>query len=317
MGNWGKRQNIILLLFALLFVGTLPAWGSSYYLSLVTSVFLYVILTVSWSAFSAPTGYMSLASAAFFGVGVYTVAILGEKLPFVVVILIGGVLSAFLAFLVGLSCLRLKGVYFSIFTFGLSELILYSVLFYEMEVSGTVGRLVVGMDEKWVYYAMLVAMLILLIAVDSLGRSKYGLALQSIGQAEQAAACMGVNVNAVKVYTFTFSAFFMGLAGGMMVTQWTYVDSRTAFNMLYSFMPALMAIFGGLKKIRGQIVGAIVLTLLAESLLIKFPYLYMFLFGTLVLGAILFFPTGIIGILEPGKKWFERDRKSKHANSRS
>jgi len=181
-----------------------------------------------------------------------------------------GVLSAFLAFLVGLSCLRLKGVYFSIFTFGLSELILYSVLFYEMEVSGTVGRLVVGMDEKWVYYAMLVVMLILLIAVDSLGRSKYGLALQSIGEAEQAAACMGVNVNGVKVYTFTFSAFFMGLAGGMMVTQWTYVDSRTAFNMFYSFMPALMAIFGGLKKIRGQIVGAIVLTLLAESLLIKF-----------------------------------------------
>jgi len=118
MENRGKPQNIILILFALLFVGILPALGSSYYLSLVTSFFLYVILTVSWSAFSAPTGYMSLASAAFFGVGVYTMAILGEKLPFIVVILIGAMLSAILAFLVGLSCLRLKGVYFSIFTFG-------------------------------------------------------------------------------------------------------------------------------------------------------------------------------------------------------
>jgi len=315
MENRGKPQNIILILFALLFVGILPALGSSYYRSLVTSFFLYVILTVSWSAFSAPTGYMSLASAAFFGVGVYTMAILGEKLPFIVVILIGAMLSAILAFLVGLSCLRLKGVYFSIFTFGLSELIRHSVLFYEMEVSGTVGRLVVGMDEVSIYYTLLIVMLVLLVAVRSLGRSKYGLALQSIGQAEQAAACMGVNVNTVKVYTFAFSAFFMGLAGGVMVTQWTYVDSRTAFNMFYSFMPALMAIFGGLKKIRGQVVGAIVLTLLAESLLIKFPYLYMFLFGTLVLGAILFFPTGIIGILEPGEKWFERHRKNKYAAS--
>jgi branched-chain amino acid transport system permease protein len=94
MGNWGKRQNIILLLFALLFVGTLPAWGSSYYLSLVTSVFLYVILTVSWSAFSAPTGYMSLASAAFFGVGVYPWRFSG-RIAFCLVILIAGVLSAF------------------------------------------------------------------------------------------------------------------------------------------------------------------------------------------------------------------------------
>lgn len=306
-----RPENYLLILAPLLLLfllGLLPIWSGVYYLSLVMSVFLYVILTVSWSMFCALTGYMSLASAAFFGVGVYTMAVLGDAVPTAVVTLVGGVFSSLLALLVGLSCFRLKGVYFSIFTFGLSELILNGVLFYEMEVTGTVGRMVIVINETHAYWAMLSVVVILLISVQILRRSKYGYALQSIGQSEQAAACMGVNVNALKVTIFVLSAFFMGIAGAIMATQWTYVDSRTAFNMFYSFMPALMAIFGGVQKIRGQIIGAIVLTLLAESLLIRFPYLYMLIFGSLVLLVILFFPKGLIGIIEPGKKWFGRSR---------
>jgi branched-chain amino acid transport system permease protein len=288
----------------------LPIWSSTYYLSVVMSVFLYVILTVSWSMFCAPSGYMSLASASFFGVGVYTMAVFGGELPAVIIILIGGLLSSLLALLVGLSCLRLKGVYFSIFTFGLSELILNAVLFYEMEVTGTVGRMVIDINETHAYWAMLSVIVILLISVHLLKRSRYGLALRSIGQGELAASSMGVNINAVKVTTFLFSACFMGIAGAIMVTQWTYVDSRTAFNMFYSFMPALMAIFGGVQKINGQILGAIILTLLAESLLISFPYLYMLIFGTLVVLVILFFPKGLIGIMEHGKKWIGRSKEA-------
>lgn len=301
-----RHLSTLVPLLIILFLGLFPTWSSIYYISLVMSVFLYVILTVSWSMFCALTGYMSLASAAFFGVGVYTMAVLGDAFPVVVVIVVGGVFSSLLALLVGLSCLRLKGVYFSIFTFGLSELILNGVLFYEMEVTGTVGRMVIIINETRVYWAMLSVVVILLISVQILRRSKYGYGLQSIGQSELAAACMGVNVNSLKVITFMLSAFFMGITGAIMATQWTYVDSRTAFNMFYSFMPALMAIFGGVQKISGQITGAIILTLLAESLLIRFPYLYMLIFGSLVLLVILFFPKGLIGIIEPGKKWFRR-----------
>jgi len=297
------KNSISSFLLPLVILAALPLFGiTQYTISLLISVMLYVILTVSWSVFSAPTGYMSLATAAFFGVGVYTTAVLGEVLPLIIVIIIGGLFSVMLAFLVGLSCLRLKGVYFSIFTFGLSELILHSVLFFETEFAGTVGRLVVGLGEIVVYYAMFAIVVILLIMVNLLRVSKFGFALESIGQAELAAASMGVNVNAIKILTFAFGAFFMGLAGGITVTQWTYVDARTAFNMFYSFMPALMAIFGGIKKIRGQILGAVILTLLAESLLIKFPYQYMLIFGFLVVTVILFFPSGLIGLLDIIKK---------------
>ena len=296
---------ILLLVFLLIL---LPIWSGSYYLSLTMSVFLYVILTVSWSMFSALTGYMSLASAAFFGVGVYATAVFGDAVPLFFVFLAGGVLSSFLALLVGLSSLRLRGVYFSIFTFGLSELILNAILFYEMEVTGTVGRMVIELDETRAYWAMLSVIVGLLISVQRLRRSKYGLALKSIGQSELAAACMGVNVNALKVMIFVLSAFFMGIAGAIMVTQWTYVDPRTGFNLFYSFMPVLMAIFGGVQTIRGQILGAVVLTLLAESLLIRFPYLYMLIFGVLVLLVVLFFPKGVVGILNPRRRWMAESR---------
>jgi branched-chain amino acid transport system permease protein len=288
----------------LILLATIPFYVAEYYVSLLVSVYLYVILTVSWAMFSAPTGYMSLATATFFGIGIYTTAVLGETMPIFIVICLGGLLVFLIALLVGLACLRLRGIYFAIFTFGLTELILHSLLFYELEVTGQVGRLVVEMDALMVYYAMLFIVVFVLLTVFIFKRSKYGLALQGIGQAELAAACMGVNVNRIKIVVFALSAFFMGLAGAIMVTQWTYVDSRTAFNMFYSFMPALMALFGGARQIHGQILGAVVLTLLTETLLIKFPYYYMLMFGLLIVTIILYSPSGLVGLFESAKRRF-------------
>ena len=305
-----KNYLNILIFTGLILLMIVPKYIPVYYVSLLISIYLYVTLTVGWSMFSGTTGYMSLASAAFFGIGVYTTAVLGETLPLPVVIGLGGLISLLVAVLIGLACMRLKGIYFAIFTFGLTELILHSVLFYELEVTGQVGRMVVEMDQIFVYYAMLILVISLLISAYLLHRSKFGLALKSIGQDEQAAACMGIDVNKIKIIVFAFTAIFMGLAGAIVVTQWTYVESNTAFNMFYSFMPALMAIFGGIGYISGQILGAVVLTLLTETLLIKFPYYYMMLFGTLILIVIVYSPSGLMGLYEQLKKqWKKRLKK--------
>ncbi len=310
MTSFLKNYLNILIFTGLILLMIVPKYIPVYYVSLLISIYLYVTLTVGWSMFSGTTGYMSLASAAFFGIGVYTTAVLGETLPLPVVIGLGGLISLLVAVLIGLACMRLKGIYFAIFTFGLTELILHSVLFYELEVTGQVGRMVVEMDQIFVYYAMLTLVIFLLISAYLLHRSKFGLALKSIGQDEQAAACMGIDVNKVKIIVFAFTAIFMGLAGAIVVTQWTYVESNTAFNMFYSFMPALMAIFGGIRYISGQILGAVVLTLLTETLLIKFPYYYMMLFGTLILIVIVYSPSGLMGLYEQLKKqWKKRLKK--------
>jgi len=264
---------------------------------------MYIVLTVSWALFSGPTHYLSLASAAFFGIGIYVSAILGDQLPLLLLIGLGGFISFLLALLVGLSSLRLRGMYFTIFTFGLSELIRHSVQWWEVNKTGTVGRWVIGVDHTTVYYIMLAILLITLVVAYILKHSKYGLALLSIGESEEAADHIGINVNAMKIITFAISTFFMGATGAIMATRWTYIDPSIAFNPLFSFMPVLMAIFGGIGHIFGQILGASVLTLLADFLLTKFPYYYMLLYGMILVMVVLFLPEGLTGLKEEVKKW--------------
>jgi branched-chain amino acid transport system permease protein len=270
-----------------------------------------VIITVSWVIFSGPTGYISLATAAFFGVGVYTSAILSEELFLPVVIVIGGLASFCLAFFVGSLTLRLRGMYFTMFTFGLVMLINNFVHWYEVNITGTVGRLVVALEPVTIYYAMLVIFALVLLTSYLIKRSRYGLALQSIGESEEAAAHTGVNVTLVKVMTFAVSAFFIGTVGAVMTMRWTYIDPPTAFDIRLSFMPLLMAIFGGAGHLYGPVLGASVFSFLDEILTTKFPYYYMLFFGVTMVVVILFMPHGMEGVIE---KWRRREKKGPREN---
>ena len=290
-----------LLLVILVLLATLTLYASTYTVILLTSILMYVVLTMSWVLFSAPTGYVSLATAAFFGIGIYTSAILGRELPLPIVILIGGLASFALALLVGALTLRLRGIYFAIFTFGLVELIKNLLLWYEIKFTGTRGRFVILVDNNTIYHVMFTIFVILLLTVYLIRRSKYGLALRSIGEHEDAAAHTGVNVNAVKTITFAISAVFIGAAGAIMATRWTYIDPYIAFSYLNSFMPVLMAIFGGTGLFFGPVLGAAIFGYLEEILLTKFPYYYMLIFGTILIVTILYLPGGLSGLVQ--KLW--------------
>ena len=89
-----------------------PWFASGYILALVISMLSYTVLATAWALFSGPTRYISLATAAFFGIGAYTVAALGEKLPWPVVLGVAALIGVAVALLVGLATLRLAGIYF-------------------------------------------------------------------------------------------------------------------------------------------------------------------------------------------------------------
>jgi len=308
-----KRSFVLgLSLLILILLATSPLYAPPYTVILLTSIFMYVIITVSWTMFSGPTGYISLASAAFFGVGIYTSAILGKTLPLPLVICMGGLVSFCLALLVGALTLRLRGIYFVMFTFGLVELLLHFILWWEVNITGTTGRVVPTVGNTTVYYLMLIIFVILMLTAYLIRHSKYGLALQSIGQEEDAAAHTGVNVTMVKVMTFAISAFFMGTAGAIMATRWTYIDPRIAFNPLISFLPVLMAIFGGMGQLCGPIIGAAIFTYLEEFLITRFPYHYMLIFGIIMVVAILYMPDGLVGLIQ---KLWKRISERKHADT--
>jgi len=302
--------SIILLLLFLLAI--IPLYSPGYTVVLLSSIFMYVVITVSWAMFSGPTGYISLASAAFFGVGIYASAILGRALPLLLVFGIGGLSSFCLALLVGALTLRLRGIYFVMFTFGLVELLLHFILWWEVRITGTTGRVVPTLDNTTVYYLMLITFAILMVTAYLIRHSKFGLALQSIGEDEEAANHTGVNVTALKTIIFAVSAFFIGAAGAIMATRWTYIDPKIAFNPLISFMPVLMAIFGGMGQLYGPVIGATIFTYLEEFLITRFPYYYMLIFGIIMAVAILYLPSGLVGLIQ---MWWKGGIARRHANT--
>ena len=162
-----------------------------------------------------PKPVFLLGIAAFFGVGIYTYTLLADALPwapFPLLLFAAGIGSSILAFFVGLTTLRIKGMYFAIFTFGLSELLRHFVMWWEVNMTGTVGRWIAIVEDLVVYRYMAVLAIITVLAAYLLRRSRYGLALRSIGDAESASEHVGVNASAVKIAVFAASCFFTGAA---------------------------------------------------------------------------------------------------------
>jgi branched-chain amino acid transport system permease protein len=104
----------------------------------------------------------------------------------------------------------------------------------------------------------------------------------------------------------------MGAAGAIMATRWTYIDPKIAFNPHLSFLPVLMAIFGGTSKLYGPIIGAAIFTYMEEFLITRFPYHYMLIFGIIMVLVILYMPGGVVDFF---KGLWNRLLEKKNANT--
>ena len=299
--NQKRFFQLLFSILILIILAIIPGYVQVYYVSFLVSIFKYTVLTVSWATFCGPTGYISLASAAFLGTGMYVTALIGEKVPLPMVVFFGGLASFLLALLVGLSSLRIRGIFFAIFTLGLSEGLRHFINWWEISRVGRQGRWVISAPHTTIYYTMLIILIMTLLASYVIRRSKFGLALRGIGEEEEAANHIGINANAVKVITFSITSFWIGATGAIIVTQWSYVDTATAFDVSYSFTPTLMALFGGIGQIYGWILGSVVFTIMTELLLI-FPYYYMLIFGSVIISVFLFFPSGLVGVVAKWRK---------------
>lgn len=290
-----------LALAALALLALVPQLADAYYLALAIGLLQYTVLATAWGMFSGPTRYVSLATTAFFGVGAYTVAVLGEALPWPLVLLVAAALGAVLAAIVGLSTLRLSGVYFVIFTFGLAELVRQLVVWFEVNKTRVLGRYVfVDITQRDIYWQLL----LLAAAVFALGtliaRSRLGFALRIIGEDETVAAHCGINTTIAKVALFTISATIMTLTGAIMAPRWTYIEPSIAFNAMISFQVLIMALLGGIGRPWGPAMGALPLVLLFEVLSGTFPHHFNIALGVCFVVIVYFLPGGIIGLVDRG-----------------
>jgi len=284
--------TLLIWLIFLVVVIFAPFFLPRYYVAVLTNVLCWLGLALCWHFFSGTTKYISLGSAAFFGVGVYLTAIFGKTLPYYFILPLACVINFLFAGGVGLVTLRLRGMYFAIFTFGLAELLNNIILFWEMKVTGTRGRFVTPFD---IYYPMVFITFGIILLTLVLRKSKFGLALRMIGENEEAAAHFGLNTTLYKILGFALSSALIGVIGAAFAPRWGYIDSGIAFNPLYSFMPAVMTLFGGTETMLGPVVGALLLSLVEEYLLTVLKEYFMLILGLVMIIILLTLPEGITG----------------------
>ena len=276
-----------------------PLVFDGYGLSLAINLMSYTVLATAWALFSGPTRYVSLATVAFFGIGAYAVAAFGEQLAWPLVLLIALVFGVALALVVGLSTLRLSGVYFVIFTFGLAELVRQLVTWYEVNVTRTLGRYVfVDITTAQIYWQLLALAVLVFAAGVLIRRSRLGLALRVIGDDETVARHVGIDTTMAKVALFTLSAAFITITGAVMAPRWTYIDPAIAFSPTVSFQVLIMALLGGAHRLYGPVLGVIPLALLFEFLQANFPNHFSIMVGIAFMLVVYAVPRGVAGLIE-------------------
>ena len=303
------REIRIFVIAAVLFVAAalLPFTENGYAISIGVTIATYVVLSTSWALFSGPTHYISLATAAFYGLGTMIVAIGIETLPYPLLLLICVVGGGLMAALVGLATLRLSGVYFVIFTLGLAEMIRQLVSWLQNNLGGSRGLYVLtDLTEEHIYWELLVLAAIVFLVGWWIGRSRLGFAMRIIGNDETVAAHCGINTARSKIMLFMVSGLVAALVGGLLAPRWTYIEPNIAFSPLLSFEVVIMALLGGTKRLWGPLVGVIPFTILLEVIEANYPSQTILVLGIAFLLIVYLVPHGVVGRLE---QTFARIRK--------
>jgi branched-subunit amino acid ABC-type transport system permease component len=291
-------------LAALVVLAIVPRFANPYWLSLMVNILTYVALATGWAFFSGATRYVSLAASAFFGVGAYSVAILAPDYSYGLALLAAVAISTVLAAFVGLATLRLSGMYFVIFTFGLATLVSAIVTWWEFNVAQKAGRhLFLSITTTHIYYQLLalcVAIILLWLWRD---RSRMGFALETLGADETVARQVGINTITLKIGTFVVSSVVMAMAGAILAPRWSYMDATIAFNPNTSFLTVIMALLGGANSVWGPMLGVVPLVLISDFLSVTLPNYFSVVLGLVLLGIVFFVPDGIVGLL---RRWRRR-----------
>ena len=288
---------ITIVLFGL--AALLPLTGTGYWLSTGVTIATYMVLSTSWALFSGPTHYISLATGAFYGVGMFIVGLGIEQLPYWTLVTLAGAVGAVLAALVGLATLRLSGVYFVIFTLGLAEFIRQIVTWVQTTMGSSSGLYVLtDITESIIYWELLVLGLIVYLLGWWINRSRLGFSLRIIGNDEIVAVHSGINTAYAKIILFIISGIIATLVGAVLAPRLSYIESNIAFSPMLSFIVVITALLGGAQKLWGPIVGVIPFMLAWDFLTATFPNQTTLMLGICFLLIVYAIPNGFAGLIE-------------------
>lgn len=313
--GWIHVAGVAVVLAALVAAGFVVQ--SLAILSVLTTMMLSAALAQGWNILGGYGGYLNLGTAAFFGAGAYTTAILNFEFgwsPFLTAVLAGGVAVVF-ALVIGIPSLRIRGVYFAILTLVL--VFLMEQLAFSIPITrGALGIFLDPLDmgsrglEQTFYFIFLGVAALTTMLSWWVEHSRFGFALVAIREDEDAAAVLGVRTTSTKMKAFALGAFVMGVVGGLSAQRIGIVDPDGAFALSYTINAVIIAMYGGAGTWQGPVIGAPIVVLVSEVLRVSFGGTGLFgptvpaeasrlVFGAILIFVALFARRGVMGLVRP------------------
>ncbi len=297
----------------LFFLGVIVVFGllpftkiSSWHIHIIIMVMLYASLSSAWNLLGGYCGQFSVGHAAFFGASGYTMGILMAQFNLHPALagVVGVAVSGGLALLVGLSCLRLTGIFFALATFALAEILRKLALFQDKLTGGPLGLTIVfPAESKLVFYVFVLGLLACsFLVVFLVERSKFGYYCQAIRENEEAAKSAGINTDRVKVWAAFLSAVLTGIGGAFYGAYIGVIEPDVVFGFNLSIKIIIVTVIGGIGTLIGPLLGALIVVIPDELIRGWLGGAYAswsgMIYGAMLVVVILIRPQGLRGFLD-------------------
>lgn len=283
-----------------------PVTAISHYVDIMVFAGIFCLVSLGLSLVMGYAGQISLAQAAFFGIGAYSSGILTTRFGFNpwAAMPVGALLAGAVAWVVGMPSLRLKGHYLAMATLGFG-VIVDIVFAQEAEWTGGPSGMVdipglsiaghgLTSDIAW-YYLVWAAVFLVLIFCFNIVHSRMGRALRAIHEEERAAESMGVPTANYKVKVFALGAVFASIGGSFYAHYVNCIDPGS-FDLMWSMRFLLMVMIGGMQSLWGALIGTVLLTFLGNEWLQVFADFEILVYGAILLLVALFLPGGLVSL---------------------
>ena len=313
---FNTNKSMVYVLFGFLgFLILFPVLSpGQFLLHLMIMIFMHAVISQSWNIIGGFSGQISLGHGAFFGIGAYASSFFYVEFGLTpwIGIIIGILICAVIAILVGIPMLRLSGHYFAIATLlvGIS----FQIVFQRWDLVGAASGLWIPLTSQDSYYAMqfhsskapyyylfLIFFVIIFFITWLISRSKLGYRLRAVRDDAQAAQSLGIDVAKHKIIAFAISAMMMAPMGSLFAQYILIVDPDRMFNFEISIIALLISVLGGIGYVWGPLVGTIILIPLAEYARIFFGgtggAVDLMVYGIVLMIICVFKPSGIISLL--------------------
>ena len=284
----------------------LPKFLGNYSIFLLSMLAVYALVSIGLNLLMGFTGQIAAGHAGFLALGAYFTAILSAKfvwMPCLASLLLAGIFTGIIGFLLGIPILRLKGFYIAMATLAFGVVVSEIILQWSSLTNGdngldvpvaTIAGFAFDSDYK-LFYLIISVTIILTLLAKNLVNGYIGRAFIALRESEVAAQTIGIDLAKYKTIAFAVSAFYTGIAGGLFAYLITFI-SPDAFTIELSIDFIAMIVIGGMGSILGSIIGAVILTGM-QQVLAGLLDLQILIFGLSLIVFMIFMPKGISGMI--------------------